>query len=242
MSSGTWAGRLKDSLHPLTTSYLSSTRYRLLCCSPIGSLALRSIPSSRSGFASRKSWKTCDQRCVGQEEIPEPAYSYEAAGRWTQVGSATLSYDQAGDLTQIGADSFSWNWAGELTSASVGGTNSSYTYDGEGLRVASQSGSSSTTNLWDRASSLPTLLGDGSQGYLSSGGLLEQTGSGTTSYPLADGLGSERSIADQAGSIVGSAGYDVFGAVRASSGSQSTFGFGGEQTDPTGLTFLRARY
>ena len=45
------------------------------------------------------------------------------------------------------------------------------------------------------------------------------------------------------GTFTGAADYDVFGAVRAASGSSSIFGFTGEQFDSeTGFTFLRARY
>ena len=41
----------------------------------------------------------------------------------------------------------------------------------------------------------------------------------------------------------GSSCNDVFGAVRASNGSGSLFGFTGEQTDPTtGFSYLRARH
>jgi RHS repeat-associated protein len=43
--------------------------------------------------------------------------------------------------------------------------------------------------------------------------------------------------------LSGTADYDVFGAVRQSSGSASIFGFTGEQRDATtGFTYLRARY
>jgi len=43
--------------------------------------------------------------------------------------------------------------------------------------------------------------------------------------------------------VVQSYTYDVFGAVKASSGTQgSEFQFAGEQTDPSGLQYLRARY
>jgi RHS repeat-associated protein len=49
--------------------------------------------------------------------------------------------------------------------------------------------------------------------------------------------------ADGTGALSGSADFDVYGAVRTSSGSTAAFAFTGEQSDPeTGFTYLRARY
>jgi RHS repeat-associated protein len=49
-------------------------------------------------------------------------------------------------------------------------------------------------------------------------------------------------VADAAGTFVASTTYDAFGSVRSQAGPASIFGFTGQQTDPTGLSFLRARY
>jgi RHS repeat-associated protein len=92
---------------------------------------------------------------------------------------------------------------------------------------------------------MPLLLDDGSRGYVQSGGVLEQLdggGASTATYPLADALGSIRGIANVSSAVAGSADYDVFGAVRAKTAAASVFGFTGEQTDTTALTYLRARY
>jgi RHS repeat-associated protein len=100
-----------------------------------------------------------------------------------------------------------------------------------------------TTNyVWDRASSLPALVDDGTLGYVQTDqGVLEQLGS-TSTYPLSDALGSVRTVEAPTPSALGTASYDVFGSVRSQSGQQSIFGFTGQQSDPTGLSFLRARY
>jgi RHS repeat-associated protein len=173
-------------------------------------------------------------------------YSYNSAGQLQTVGATTYSYDADGNLIGAGADSFNWDWAGRLSGATVGGTASSYTYDGGGTRVAAKVGAASTTSyLWDRQTSLPLLLDDGSRGYVESGGVLEQLdggGASSATYPLADALGSVRGLSNGSASVVGSADYEVFGAVRARTGASTIFGFTGEQTDRTGLIFLRARY
>ena len=62
-------------------------------------------------------------------------------------------------------------------------------------------------------------------------------------YYLGDGLGSVMKTTDDTGAVVNSYEYDVYGTVTSSSGSQaSEFEFAGEQTDPSGLQYLRARY
>jgi RHS repeat-associated protein len=48
---------------------------------------------------------------------------------------------------------------------------------------------------------------------------------------------------DSSGVVVNEYEYDVYGTLRSSSGSQDNeFRFAGQQTDPTGLQYLRARY
>jgi RHS repeat-associated protein len=67
-------------------------------------------------------------------------------------------------------------------------------------------------------------------------------GSGTTSYALDDALGSVRGLTDSSGALTGSTDYDVFGAVRAQTGTSLPLGFTGELNDPTnGFLDLQAR-
>jgi RHS repeat-associated protein len=61
-------------------------------------------------------------------------------------------------------------------------------------------------------------------------------------YRLTDGLGSTVNLCDQDGELVGEYTYDAYGNVRAQSGAETEFSFAGEQSDPNGLDFLRARY
>jgi len=57
---------------------------------------------------------------------PAPAVSY--------------TYDANGNVTNRGSDSFSWDYENRLTAATVGGTNYSYTYRGDGLRNSATTG------------------------------------------------------------------------------------------------------
>jgi len=60
---------------------------------------------------------------------------------------------------------------------------------------------------------------------------------------LADGLGSTMAVVDSTGVVQKSYQYDVYGEVTGGSGTLANeFGFAGQQTDATGLQYLRARY
>ena len=144
-----------------------------------------------------------------------------------------------------------------MTASTVGGTTTTYAYDGSDVRVSTTTSSVTTPYIWDRSctggscgtcggpsANVAHLIDDGANGYLHADGVLaELPASGSTRDYLADGLGSIRGISDSTGSLVATADYDVFGAVRTNSGTQSTFRFSGERSDPTtGFTYLRARY
>jgi RHS repeat-associated protein len=125
----------------------------------------------------------------------------------------------------------------------VGGTTTSYAYDGDDVRVQKTQGMTATSYLWDRESGLPLLVDDGTSGYVHADSVLAQVNGGTPRYLLGDALGSVRGSSDADGALVGSADYEVFGAVRGTSTTGTIFGFTGEQTDAeTGLVYLRARY
>ena len=169
-------------------------------------------------------------------------YTYDSAGRLVSAGGNSLTYDAAGNVTTNGSNTFNWDWAGRLASATVGGITSAYSYDAESTRVAAAIAGSTTNYLWDRASSLPLLLDDGTQGYIQTDqGFLEQLGS-ISNFPLTDGLGSVRALTGPTASVIGTANYDVFGSLRSQTGQSGVLGFTGQQTDMTGLSFLRARY
>jgi RHS repeat-associated protein len=108
-------------------------------------------------------------------------------------------------------------------------------------------------SVWDQGAGLPVTLQDvrtpqtGSATtttYLYGLDLISRTdGSGNQEYHLYDGLGSTVQISDDDGDVTDSWTYDVFGAERSHSGaSDNEFTYAGEQTDGTGLQYLRARY
>jgi RHS repeat-associated protein len=110
------------------------------------------------------------------------------------------------------------------------------------LRVRATSAGSTSTYTWDAAAALPSLLSDGTSGYLSADAtLLAETSASANAYPLTDALGSVRAQTDGTGTVTASASYDVFGSVRSSTGSVGSLGYTGALSDGSGLTYLQAR-
>jgi RHS repeat-associated protein len=101
-----------------------------------------------------------------------------------------------------------------------------------------------TEYVYDRESGQPLLVDDGTNAYLHGDGVLAAIdGADDPSYLLADALGSVRGVTDDAGDLVGSANFAVYGEARAASGVSTLFRYTGEQHDAeTGFTYLRARY
>jgi RHS repeat-associated protein len=134
----------------------------------------------------------------------------------------------------------------------TGGTETTYAYDGDGLRTAKTNANANTTAFtWDRSGGLPLLLAEttatATTHYLYGPGampLARIDAAGEVVYYHGDQLGSTRALSDAAGEVVGSATYEAYGRTSASSGNVSQpFGFAGQYTDAeTGFQYLRARY
>jgi RHS repeat-associated protein len=216
------------------TSTAGSERYTL---DALGRLRAVTYPD---GQVSTYTYDAGGNRLTEATGATTRTYTYDGAGRLTSDGTKSYTYDAAGNVTGAGADQYQWDWAGQMTSASVDGQQTSYEYDGDGLRVGQVDSTGSTEFVWDRESGLPTLVSDGDTGYLQLGRLpFEATTGGSISYFLGDALGSVRAVTAAGGSVTSRQSYDVWGAPRSS--LPATFGFAGEQHDTTGLIHLRAR-
>lgn len=156
----------------------------------------------------------------------------------------SYTWDDNGNLTARGSDAFDWDAANRLVSATVESATTTFAYNGDGLRDSLTFDSNTTTFTWDVNRSIPPVLDDETYHYLYGVGRIAQMGASETHYYLTDGLGSILALTDEAGDLVNTYDYDVFGAVRAETGSQANdFTFAGEQVDGSaGLQYLRARY
>jgi hypothetical protein len=117
-----------------------------------------------------------------------------------------------------------------------------FTYNDDGDRVSQTINGVPTYYAFDPAGLAQVLVAtSGGQSKKYVPGLAQFNASGWT-YQLPDGLGSVRQLTDPAGQISLIQNYDPFGNVLQQVGAASMFGYTGEQADPTGLVFLRARY
>jgi len=175
-------------------------------------------------------------------------YAYDDADRLTTVtppspaSPVSYTWDDNGNLTDRGSDEFEWDYEDRMTSATVNSVTTNFVYRGDGLRDSrAVSGGATTTFTWDIAAGLPVVLDDGNQ-YVYGAGLNAMKQGGNWYYYLADGLGSTMAIVDSSGASQKSYSYDVYGEATPSGGLANEFDFAGQQTDGTGLQYLRARY
>jgi RHS repeat-associated protein len=172
-------------------------------------------------------------------------YSYDATDQLTEAGGVSYGYDENGNQIERGSDTFAWDHENRLTDTDIDSVVGSYAYNGGALRVSRTVGANTVDYVWDVGSSIPVVLQDNEDNtYVYGLDLISRTdGGGDQEYYLTDGLGSTTGLTDDTGDLVDEYQYDVFGAVRDHSGtSPSEFTFTGEQNDPTGLEYLRARY
>jgi RHS repeat-associated protein len=175
------------------------------------------------------------------------AYSYDDAERLTSVTPPTpqpvvnYTWDNNGDLTARGSDSFAWDYEDRMTSVTVNSVTTTFTYRGDGLRNSRTTGGVTTGFTWDVNRGLPVVLDDGNQ-YVYGAGLESMVTDTGTYYYLPDGLGSTMAVVDTSGTVQKSYTYEVYGKPTATGSLANEFDFAGQQTDPTGLQYLRARY
>lgn len=179
-------------------------------------------------------------------------YAYDEANRLIQVGSTPYGYDLNGNLISVGdAVYYNYDYENRLILFDNGTNSFRYTYDGDGMR-ASQSVTGevygSTEYFYDVNAGLPRLImekgtGDNITNYLYGGSLYSLISPSGQFFHHADGLGSISVITDVYGSPVNRYEYDAFGIpLMAEEGIANPFRFTGEPYDPSGLTYLRARY
>ena len=168
-------------------------------------------------------------------------YTYDNASQLTSVNGSSYTYDASGNRLTGGGATMTWDQLGRLSGVTAGGATTSYVSDGDGRRLSATTGATTSSYLWDTVRPYDELVGDGTSAYLRAGGqLLAEKSVASIAYPLADALGSVRSITDGSGTVTGSAGFDAFGARTSQSGASSAFGYAGEMGDASGL-YLRAR-
>jgi RHS repeat-associated protein len=158
-------------------------------------------------------------------------FTYNSRGDRTGESGGTgptrsLTYDQANRLIGVGT---------EVT----------YSYDGDGLRMSKKVGDGTTSFAWSEAEELPQLLQAGPTSYIygPEGTPIEQISGTTATFLHQDQQGSTRLITDATGAVVGRYDFGPWGAVASHTGAATDLQFDGQYTDAeTGFQYLRARY
>lgn len=182
----------------------------------------------------------------GQTTLGTLTYSYDAAGRRTEVGGtwartnlpATLAsaiyddanqvatweatgftYDENGNLTGDGVRSYTWNARNQLTALS-GPVSGSFAYDGFGRRRTKTVGGTTTGFLYDGLNPVQELAGGLPAASLVTGlGIDEyftRTDGTGARHFLADALGSTVALGDGSGAVQTEYSYEPYGGLTTS--------------------------
>ena len=181
-------------------------------------------------------------RLTESNQLAVNSYQYDDANRLTSVNGVTYTWDANGNLLNDGVNAYTYDSANRLKLASNQSTVSSYGYNGLGDRLSQIVNGVTTNYTLDLNAGLTQVLNDGTNAYIYGLGRIAQVNA-TTEYFLGDALGSVRQLTNASGTITLAKGYTPYGEVMSTAGSgTSPFAYTGEQTDASGLTYLRARY
>jgi RHS repeat-associated protein len=125
--------------------------------------------------------------------------------------------------------------------------NTTYSYDGDGLRATTTAAGQTASYVWQTNGSLPLLLTDGTINYIydSAGLPIEQiSASGAVLYYHHDQAGSTRLLTSPSGAVAATYTYDPFGGLISQTGATDTpLRWAGQYQDSTdSIYYLRARY
>ncbi|HWC31181.1 MAG TPA: hypothetical protein VG845_13960, partial [Dehalococcoidia bacterium] len=110
-------------------------------------------------------------------------YTYGDADQMLTAGGVSYGYDVRGNQTSRGSDTFTWDHENRMTQAVIGGTTSTYAYNGDGVRTNRTIAGSPVNYVWDVAADMPYLLQDGTNTYVWGLGLVSVTdGTGGQTY------------------------------------------------------------
>ncbi len=123
---------------------------------------------------------------------PSPQFSFDANNRI----AAGVAYDAAGELTSDGTHTYQYDGAGRLTGVD-GGATASYVYDAEGRRVERAVGGQKFEEIYDLGGHMVAEMAAANGAWqrgevFGAGRHIASYADGTTYFPHADWLGTER--------------------------------------------------
>jgi RHS repeat-associated protein len=177
-------------------------------------------------------------------------YAYNAANMLTQRASQPYVNDANGNTLTGGGRVSTWDSQNRMTQCVFGPNTSSFVYGADGLRRRSTVNATVTDYVLDGQSAIRTLQsGALAETFLTGprGPEYQRAGNNTAVWYLYDGLGSVLGTVDTNGNIISTRKFDVYGAVRDSTGPSGTKhkfcgALGHPSEDETGLIYMRARF
>lgn len=240
--------RSGDLASTTTYAYDASDRLTSVCFQA-------SCPGASDPFI-RWTYDRVGNRLNEQRPSGTTTYTYDARDRLLSAGSVSYTYDQNGNALSAGSRTFAHDLANRLNTTILGNTTTSYSYDGDGVRLQASTGSAAnkkTNFLWDPNHELPqiALEQDGNntalRTYVYGHRRLALLVGSNTYYYTVDALGSVAQLTNADGtSPQWTYSYEPFGTIRtqtknAGNAPDNLIKFTGEYHDPTGLYHLRAR-
>jgi RHS repeat-associated protein len=177
-------------------------------------------------------------------------YDYDANDRLLDDDVATFTYDAAGRLTSrtdgVGTTTYGWSPEDRLLSVATPGHGIGYSYDADGLRVATTLDGVVTDHLLDRAKPYAQLIEERTGASATVhvfGHELLSTGGAVPLYVHQDHLASTRLTTTTAGAVQGRYNYEAFGAPSSATAPVVRHMFAGEPWEADAdLQYLRARH
>ena len=186
--------------------------------------------------------------------------TFDLANRLTSAGGSSYVNDANGNTLSGGGRTMAWDSQNRMVSCAYDGNTLAFDYGADGLRrseTLTSGGQSVTTYYVYDGQSLVMEETKNAQGVLTPSATYlngprgpeykKDEGTGLVKWYVYDGLGSVVAEVDPSGTVTYSAKYDVYGAVRAASGTANTAqgfvgGLGHLSEAATGLIYMRARY
>ncbi|MGV3719790.1 MAG: RHS repeat domain-containing protein [Actinomycetota bacterium] len=179
------------------------------------------------------------------------SYTYNNANMLLTRGSNSYTNDLNGNTLTGGGRTNTWDGQNRLTQCVNGSTTTSFVYGADGLRRRSTVGSTSTDYILEGQSVVRERQGGSNVATYLQGlrgpEYRRNDSTGVVRWYLYDGLGSVLGEVDGSGNITATRRFDVYGGVRASTGTSTSNhkfvgGLGHSSEDDTGFVYMRARY
>jgi RHS repeat-associated protein len=163
------------------------------------------------------------------------------------VDGVSYTWDYNGNLLDDGVRTYEYDYGNRLVQVVSGTLTTTFTYNGDGHRVAKVENGQTTTYtvaVLGLSQVLVETSGSEMTRYVYGHDLLAEKDGSAWAWHLGDGLGSVRQLADGSGQITLAQGYTPFGVPLWHAGNGATgYGFTGERWEAyADLLFLWARY